>query len=158
MSASCPVAARDNDVFLDIAGIKRPKAPKAADAVARTTCQARKDCHWSAICTRSKRPSVSISFWRSWAAQYGTTYQFRIGGTRVVATSDPAPFDEALRARPETFRRTSKTDLILTEIGIKGVFNAEGEAWRPQRKLSVAALAQRNLRSFIRASGSSPSG
>jgi cytochrome P450 len=26
------------------------------------------------------------------------------------------------------------------------VFNAEGEAWRPQRKLSVAALAQRHLR------------
>jgi hypothetical protein len=26
------------------------------------------------------------------------------------------------------------------------VFNAEGEAWRPQRKLSLAALAQRNLR------------
>jgi cytochrome P450 len=34
----------------------------------------------------------------------------------------------------------------LSEIGIRGVFNAEGEAWRPQRKLSVAALAQRNLR------------
>jgi cytochrome P450 len=34
----------------------------------------------------------------------------------------------------------------LSEIGIRGVFNAEGEVWRPQRKLSVAALAQRNLR------------
>ena len=82
----------------------------------------------------------------AWAAQYGSTYQFRMGGTRVVATSDATLIEEALRARPETFRRSPKTDLILTEIGIKGVFNAEGEVWRPQRKLSVAALAQRNLR------------
>ena len=37
-------------------------------------------------------------------------------------------------------------DRIISEIGVKGVFNAEGDAWRPQRKLSVAALAQRNLR------------
>ena len=42
--------------------------------------------------------------------------------------------------------RRSKMDVILSEIGIRGVFNAEGEAWRPQRKLSVAALSQRNLR------------
>ena len=48
--------------------------------------------------------------------------------------------------RPEAFRRSSKMDVVLSEIGIRGVFNAEGEAWRPQRKLSVAALAQRNLR------------
>ncbi len=36
-------------------------------------------------------------------------------------------------------------DRIFSELGIKGVFNAEGEVWRRQRKLSVAALAQRNL-------------
>ena len=81
-----------------------------------------------------------------WAARYGSTFQFRMGSRRVVATSDPALIEEALRARPETFRRSPKSDLILSEIGIRGVFNAEGEVWRPQRKLSVAALAQRNLR------------
>jgi cytochrome P450 len=54
--------------------------------------------------------------------------------------------EEALRARPETFRRTQRTDATFTEAGIKGVFNAEGDAWRPQRKLAVAALAQRRLK------------
>ena len=61
-------------------------------------------------------------------------------------TRDPGLIEEALRARPEALRRDAKMDLILSEIGVRGVFNAEGEAWRPQRKLSVAALAQRNLR------------
>ena len=33
-------------------------------------------------------------------------------------------------------------------MGSEGVFSAEGQAWRAQRKLSVAALAQRNLRNL----------
>ena len=81
-----------------------------------------------------------------WAARYGSVYQFRMGSTRVLVTTDPVLIEEALRARPEALRRDATMDVILSEIGIRGVFNAEGEAWRPQRKLSVAALAQRNLR------------
>jgi cytochrome P450 len=63
-----------------------------------------------------------------------------------VVTSDAAIINEILRARPETFRRSIRTDATLSELGIKGVFNAEGETWRSQRKLAVAALAQRNLK------------
>ena len=82
----------------------------------------------------------------AWSRQYGPVYQFRMGPAHLVAISEPSLIDEVLRARPETFRRAVKTDEILTEVGIKGVFNAEGGAWRSQRKLSVAALAQHNLR------------
>jgi cytochrome P450 len=49
-------------------------------------------------------------------------------------------------ARPEMFRRAADSDAILRELGINGVFNAEGEDWRSQRRLAVSALAQRNLR------------
>jgi len=83
---------------------------------------------------------------QEWAARYGSTYQFRLGPTRVVVTTEPAAIDEILRARPETFRRAADSDLILRELGINGVFNAEGEGWRSQRRLAVSALAQRNLR------------
>ncbi|MBV9289572.1 MAG: cytochrome P450 [Hyphomicrobiales bacterium] len=81
-----------------------------------------------------------------WAAQYGTIYQFRLGPRRIVAVSDPALIEEAHRARPDAFRRQANMDLILSELGIRGVFNAEGDAWRAQRRLTVGALAQRNLR------------
>ena len=83
---------------------------------------------------------------QGWAEQYGAVYKLQIGPRRAVAISDPHMINELLRARPENFRRSSTMDRIISEIGVKGVFNAEGDAWRPQRKLSVAALAQRNLR------------
>jgi cytochrome P450/nitrite reductase/ring-hydroxylating ferredoxin subunit len=141
---SCPVAERDGGVFVDIAGLKRSTAPKAATR-SLDDLPGPKGLPLVGNLHQIDTTRVHLIL-EAWAAQYGSTYQFRMGGTRVVATSDSALIDEALRARPETFRRSPKTDLIMTEIGIRGVFNAEGEVWRPQRKLSVAALAQRNLR------------
>ena len=90
-------------------------------------------------------PTKAHLILEEWAARYGSIYQFWMGPRRIVATTDPASIDDVLRARPETFRRPENMDRIISELGVKGVFNAEGEAWRPQRKLSVAAFAQRNL-------------
>jgi cytochrome P450 len=81
-----------------------------------------------------------------WARQYGPTFKFHRGRTRIVATSDATMVNEVQLARPDTFRRSARTDETFSEIGIKGVFNAEGAAWRSQRKLAVAALAQRSLK------------
>src|SRR5271156_6540246 len=73
-------------------------------------------------------------------------YLFRMGTRPAVAIANPAWCDQVLRARPDTFRRDAGMAKVIAEMGFDGVFSAEGEAWRPQRKLSVAALAQRNLR------------
>ncbi len=142
--ASCPVAERDDSVFVDISGVKR-------SAVSNPTTRSLEDLPGPKglplIGNLHQLDATKVHLiFEDWAARYGSIYQFRMGSTRVVVTSDPAMIEEALRARPETLRRDAKMDVILSEIGIRGVFNAEGEAWRPQRKLSVAALAQRNLR------------
>lgn len=142
--ASCPVAERDGGVFVDVAGLRRSSAAKP---VTRSLDDLPGPKGLPAIGNLHQIDSTKVHLiLEGWAARYGPTFQFRMGSTRVVATRDPALIDEALRQRPETFRRSAKTDVIMTEIGIRGVFNAEGAAWRPQRKLSVAALAQRNLR------------
>jgi cytochrome P450/nitrite reductase/ring-hydroxylating ferredoxin subunit len=142
--ASCPVAERDGGVFVDVTGLKRSSAAKPAT---RSLDDLPGPKGLPVIGNLHQIDSTKVHLiLEGWAARYGSTFQFRMGSTRVVATSDPAFIEEALRARPETFRRSAKTDLIMAEIGIRGVFNAEGEVWRPQRKLSVAALAQRNLR------------
>ena len=81
-----------------------------------------------------------------WAAQYGPTYQIRIGRRRLIVITDPKWCDQILRARPETFSRGAIQSAIFSEMNLNGVFSSEGESWRRQRKLTAAALAQRNLR------------
>jgi cytochrome P450/nitrite reductase/ring-hydroxylating ferredoxin subunit len=144
--ASCPVAERDGGVFLDITGLRRSSTPIAAirvvdDLPGPKPLPLLGNLHQ----LDAARAHLILE---EWSVRYGSTYQVRMGPRRVVATTDPALIEAALRARPEAFRRDSNSDRILAEIGIRGVFNAEGDAWRPQRKLSAAALAQRHLRQF----------
>jgi len=84
-----------------------------------------------------------------WAAQYGKMYTFRLGLDRGLVVSDPELTHQVMRARPETFRRTTKVQRVFEELGVDGLFSAEGTAWRPQRRLAMEALAHRNLRGFF---------
>jgi cytochrome P450/nitrite reductase/ring-hydroxylating ferredoxin subunit len=83
-----------------------------------------------------------------WAHTFGPVFRFRTGPRNIVGVSDPDLIEAALRARPETFRRNGRIEPIFAELGIAGVFSAEGAAWRPQRRLAMEALSQRNLRGF----------
>ncbi len=83
-----------------------------------------------------------------WASQYGPTFRFKNGRQSVVALSDPKHVAQVLRARPEGFTRHPRIESVFRELGVAGVFSAEGEAWRPQRKLAMQALSHRHLQSF----------
>ena len=83
-----------------------------------------------------------------WAREFGGPFTYRLGPHRVLALSDPERNEAVLRARPETFRRASTLEPIFQEIGVAGVFSAEGVEWRGQRKLAMQALSQRHLRGF----------
>jgi nitrite reductase/ring-hydroxylating ferredoxin subunit len=84
-----------------------------------------------------------------WAAKYGAMFTFRLGSNRGLVIADPELTQKVMRARPETFRRTSKVQRVFEELGVNGLFSAEGPAWRPQRRLAMEALAHRNLRGFF---------
>jgi cytochrome P450/nitrite reductase/ring-hydroxylating ferredoxin subunit len=84
----------------------------------------------------------------TWEAKHGSPYRFKLGPRHMMAISDPAAIDEALRARPDRFRRPSNLEKVMGDMGTNGVFSAEGAAWWAQRRLAMAALAQRNLRGF----------
>jgi cytochrome P450 len=72
-----------------------------------------------------------------WAQQYGPIYKVKIGSQAGVVISDPELNNQILRARSNTYRRMGTIAPVLQEIGAHGVFSAEGEEWRQQRKLAT---------------------
>lgn len=84
-----------------------------------------------------------------WAAMYGSLYVYHMGPHPVLVISDSVLTEQILRARPETYRRLGNVEPVFAEMGVSGVFSAEGTAWRPQRRLAMEALSHRNLRGFF---------
>lgn len=84
----------------------------------------------------------------AWVKEFGPVYRYRLGSKVQIAIADPDLIDEALRRRPDGFRRMSAVESVFEEMKVGGVFSAEGAAWRPQRRLSMEALSHRHLRDF----------
>ena len=84
-----------------------------------------------------------------WAEIHGAMYAIRIGPQRVVVLSDRSAIERVLRERPERFRRTAMLESVAAEMRLKGVFAAEGEDWRRQRRMVVAALSRAKLKDFF---------
>lgn len=83
-----------------------------------------------------------------WAARYGPIYRMDIGRVPYVVISDRDVANAVLRQRPDSYRRWSGMAEIFTELGFDGVFVAEGEDWRRQRRLAVTALNADHLHRY----------
>lgn len=83
-----------------------------------------------------------------WSDKYGPIFRIKLGTTPVVVITSPEAFQYVLRNRPEKFRRLGKMDDIMRELGVFGVFNAEGDDWKRQRKLVSQALNLNHLKTF----------
>jgi cytochrome P450 len=84
-----------------------------------------------------------------WAREFGPAYTVGLGAKRVFVCADPDLLQTALRERPERYRRFSPIESVIAEMGSNGVFSVEGEAWRPQRRLVMQALASTHFRGFF---------
>jgi cytochrome P450 len=85
-----------------------------------------------------------------WARQYGPYFRFRIGPRRIFVVADHVAMGALLRDRPDGFRRTKRLAEISAEIGSAvGVFGAEGEAWKRQRRMVMAGFDPRQLRAYF---------
>ena len=94
------------------------------------------------------RPAAFLQTLESWAARYGSLYRVALGGRNVMIVSDAKIIERILRQRPGSFRRVPMIEFITRELGASGVFSSEGETWRRERRLAMAALAGPNLRAF----------
>ncbi len=89
------------------------------------------------------------SILEQWAGTYGSLYKFRIARKNVVAVSDANLINEVLRKRPAAYRRLESIAPVLNEMGINGVFSAEGDQWLRQRRTAMQALNTAHLKTFF---------
>jgi len=150
---ACPVFEEGGDVFVDLSGLAPDATPgtgtRAVPARLRRPADLPGPRAWPLVGNIFDLDLPRLhQVYEEWAKEYGPLYVFRLATQRVVVVSDPALVQQILRARPETYRRIAKVEPVFEELGVAGVFSAEGAAWRPQRRLAMEALASRHLASF----------
>ena len=93
------------------------------------------------------KPQRHLIFER-WIREYGDLFKIRLFHKQLVVCADPEIIDTILSMRPDTFSRFPKIDEVLSEMGIGGVFSAEGSSWKQQRKVVSEALSLRKTKGF----------
>jgi len=83
-----------------------------------------------------------------WAIEYGPIYKFRLMNRTIVATARREDVSFILHERPQLWRRTLRSATMLEEVGARGLFTAEGEEWRRQRKLVMHSLTPEVIHRF----------
>ena len=85
-----------------------------------------------------------------WCEQYGSLFKFRIGRRQLLVVADHALIADVLRDRPHGWRRTQQLQVVSREMGLKpGLFGAEGEAWRAQRRMVMSGLDPSRVRAYF---------
>jgi cytochrome P450 len=84
-----------------------------------------------------------------WAREHGPIFRLRLGPQPMIVISDPDATMSVLRDRPHDYRRHFALRSIFREMGLDGVFSAEGDDWRRQRPLVMRALDPGHLKRFF---------
>src|SRR6188768_1413694 len=86
-----------------------------------------------------------------WSRRYGPIFRVKAAGRLIVGVADAAAIDGILRDRPNGYRRWKDQRDRIVEMGKgpPGVFVAEGDAWKRQRRLVVTALNAAHLRRYF---------
>jgi cytochrome P450/nitrite reductase/ring-hydroxylating ferredoxin subunit len=84
-----------------------------------------------------------------WVQECGELFRISLLGKKFIVSADHSLNEAILKNRPYKFRRFSKITEVLDEMGINGVFNAEGDRWIDQRKVTAEALNAKNVKGFF---------
>ena len=96
------------------------------------------------------RPDSFHQQMEQWSRELGTYYRIMIGSKQYLIVSDHQAVAKALRERPDVFQRTKKLTDILTRMKLKiGLFGAEGEVWRKQRRMVMAAFDPSHVKAYF---------
>lgn len=86
----------------------------------------------------------------AWGREFGPLFRFRLGRRTLLALSDHEALMTVLRDRPDGFRRTRVLETIGLEMGLTpGVFAANGEVWKRQRRMVMAGFDPTHVRAYF---------
>ena len=93
---------------------------------------------------------ASISTWSGGRASSGRCFASASGAAQQLVIADHELLSTVMRDRPEGFRRSPFTSHIGAEMGLpQGLFSAEGEDWRKQRRMVMASFAPGHVRAYF---------
>ncbi len=96
------------------------------------------------------RPARIHQHIERWCPQYGPMFRLRFGAQRLLVVSDHALINGLMRQRPDGFQRSARLREVGAELGgLPGLFSAEGDAWRAQRRMVMASFAPGHVRAFM---------
>ncbi len=76
-----------------------------------------------------------------WAKEFGPFYTLKLGGRKIMVIADHQLVAKLMRDRPDGFSRSAKLALVWEELGLpNGVFGANGDTWRRQRRMVMAGF------------------
>ena len=85
-----------------------------------------------------------------WSREFGRIFKLLLVKRRVVVLADHELVASVLRDRPEGFSRTSRLEEIWVEMGLQpGVFGANGEVWRRQRRMVMAGFDPAHVKHYF---------
>lgn len=95
------------------------------------------------------RPNVFHQQLEAWARQYGGRFRFQITSRKFMAITDPDAIASVLKQRPQVFKKGPRLVQVVKDLGFHGVFSANDEAWRTQRRLVMPGLDPAHLRTYL---------
>lgn len=83
-----------------------------------------------------------------WVEECGDLFKINFVGKEFIVSANPDINTQILKLRPDKFSRFYKLAEIFSEIGVLGVFNSEGDAWKRHRKPTAEALNLKKIKGF----------
>ncbi len=85
-----------------------------------------------------------------WCRDYGPLFKLILRKRRVLVLGDHELVATILRDRPDGFSRTSRLEEIWVEMGLTpGVFGANGDVWKRQRRMVMAGFDPAHVRRYF---------
>lgn len=85
-----------------------------------------------------------------WSREFGAYFVVKLGPRRLLIISDHQVVAKNLRDRPDGFDRTTRLAETWKDMGLQvGLFGANGEVWKKQRRMAMSAFDPAHVKAYF---------